>query len=187
MLGSCLDVQEVIFSPPGVPFIVDETIKSLLRYLQSTVEIQGDATWGEVWLPSEQGAAKPCMVPLPRFKWLETFEKGGASSGDWKPAEVLDILSPEGGRRGRRDPRGPGERQERPPRVGGERQEGPPRAGGEAGETWGGGEGRAPMELQEVGVVPWAGEASSQGLRGPFGSPAPNVPPFPRFLEASSF
>lgn len=113
-------MQEVIFSPPGVLFMVDETIKSLLRYLQSTVEIQGDATWGEVWLPSEQGAAKPCMVPLPRFKWLETYEKGGASSGDWKPVEVLGILSPEGGRRGRRDPRGLGERQERPPSVGGE-------------------------------------------------------------------
>ena len=130
-------MQEVIFSPPGVLFMVDETIKSLLRYLQSTVEIQGDATWGEVWLPSEQGAAKPCMVPLPRFKWLETYEKGGASSGDWKPVEVLGILSPEGGRRGRRDPRGLGERQERPPSVGGERQERPPRVGGEAGETSG--------------------------------------------------
>lgn len=108
-LGSCLDVQEVVFSPSGVLFIVDETIKSLLRYVQSTVEIQGDdAAWGEVWLPSEQGAAKPCTVPLPRFKWLETFEKGGTSSGDWKPAEVLGILSPEGGRRGRRDLRGEG-------------------------------------------------------------------------------
>lgn len=77
-------------------FIVDETIQSLLRYVQNTVEIQGHAAWREEWLPSEQGASKPCMVLLPRFKWLETFGKGGTSSGDWKPAEVLGILSPRG-------------------------------------------------------------------------------------------
>ena len=93
--------QEVIFSPSGAVFIVDETIQSLLRYVQNTVEIQGHAAWREEWLPSEQGAAKPCTVLLPRFKWLETFGKRGPHLETGSRRRSWASSPPEGRRRGR--------------------------------------------------------------------------------------